>query len=176
MTEIDTAHDSLGTTSKDPDATHRQQHGVLAARRQFEGRFQALAREMFDVSYEWNPDATGASFEEVLTSALARVVGYAQHTRSRRDDWTSMIHPDDRAIAEAHRQRVLRGQRDVCVFRVILPGGDVRWVGKLTRPVVDEASRRVVYVFGLIQVFSAQEPVTSWSDAENDFFLTRLAA
>ena len=150
----------------------------MVARREFEGRFQKLARKLFDVSYEWNVDTAEASFDEVLTSALARIAGYAQPTPARCEDWASMIHPEDRAIAATHRQRVLQGQRDVCVFRVVLPSGDVHWVGNLTRPVVDEASQRVVCVFGLMQDCSArlQEPAVQWRETKCRDFLSRLAA
>ena len=74
---------------------------------------------------------------------------------SHYESWERLVHPDDHSVVATHIQRVLGGQRDVCVFRVISRLGAVRWFGVLMRPVWGDADRCLVHVYGLVRDLSA---------------------
>lgn len=136
----------------------RQQHirykQKVASRRQFEDRFQSLAKESFDAAFECHLSKDGDGIGEALTEALLPLTGFSFADRSPHERWERFIHPDDLSVVITHIQRVLGGQRDVCVFRMITWSGTVRWFGVLTRPVWD--GRRVAYVYGLVYDHSSR--------------------
>ncbi len=137
----------------------REQHvrykQKVASRRQFEDRFQSLAKQTFDAAFECHLSKDGDGIGEALTEALLPLTGFSFADRSPHERWEQLIHPDDLPVVITHIQRVLGGQRDVCVFRMITRSGTVRWFGALTRPVWDEGGRRVAYVYGLVHDHSA---------------------
>lgn len=126
----------------------------VASRRQFEDRFQSLAKESFDAAFECPLSKNGDGIGKALTEALLPLTGFSFADRSPHERWERFIHPDDLSVVITHIQRVLGGQRDVCVFRMITWSGTVRWFGALTRPVWD--GRRVAYVYGLVYDHSAR--------------------
>lgn len=132
----------------------------IASRRQFEDRFQALARRTFDAAFECRiGEGSTDELGQALAEALQPLLGVSPHDCENSEDWTSCIHPDDRVIMAEHLTRVLYGQRDLCVFRAITPAGLVRWFGVLTRPAWDAAGRRIRHVYGLVQDYSARTDV-----------------
>ena len=128
----------------------------VASRRQFEDRFQSLVKQTFDAAFECHLSKDGDGIGEALTEALLPLTGFSFADRSPHERWEQLIHPDDLPVVITHIQRVLGGQRDVCVFRMITRSGTVRWFGALTRPVWDEGGRRVAYVYGLVHDHSAR--------------------
>src|SRR4029453_1652616 len=56
--------------------------------------------------------------------------------------WFSAIHPDDLATADARfRQMLAEGGEFDAEYRVVLPGGEVRWVHDLARPILDGSGK-----------------------------------
>ena len=133
---------------------HIQYKQKMASRRQFEDRFQSLAKQTFDAAFECHLSKNGDGIGEALTEALLPLTDFSFADRSPHEPWERLIHPDDLPVVFTHIQRVLGGQRDVCVFRMITWSGTVRWFGILTRPVWD--GRRVGYVYGLVYDHSAR--------------------
>ena len=134
---------------------HRWYQQKVASRRQFEDRFQSLAKEIFDAAFECQINQDGARIGTALTEVLLSLTGFSKADRARYESWERLVHPDDHTIVATHIQRVLGGQRDVCVFRVITRLGTVCWFGVLMRPVWEVADRRLAYVYGLVRDFSA---------------------
>ncbi len=129
----------------------------IASRRQFEDRFQALARRTFDAAFECRIRVGGIEeIGQALAEALKPLLGFSPHDMETPEDWASCIHPDDQAIVAKHLQRVRYGHRDLCVFRAVTPVGAVRWFGVLTRPAWDAATGRIRHVYGLLQDHSAR--------------------
>lgn len=127
----------------------------VASRRQFEDRFQSLAKEIFDAAFECQINQDGAGIGTALTEALLPLTGFSKADRARYESWERLVHPDDHTVVATHIQRVLGGQRDVCVFRVITRLGAVCWFGVLMRPVWGEAGWRLAHVYGLVRDLSA---------------------
>ncbi|MFQ5571644.1 MAG: PAS domain-containing protein, partial [Rhodothermales bacterium] len=127
-----------------------------ASRRAFEDRFQALARPNFDVAYECRIDLEApARICKALNEALQKISGFSSKALVERGGWEAVVHPEDQAVVVKHLRRVLDGCRDVCVFRIVTRSGRERWLGNLVRPVWDEASLRVVHLYGLMKDLSA---------------------
>ena len=141
----------------------REQHirykQKVASRRQFEDRFQSLAKQTFDAAFEWHLTSDGEDIGEALTRALLPLIGFSATDRARGQRWERLVHPDDLLVVLDHIQRVLSGQRDVCVFRMITPSGAVRWFSVLTRPVWEDGGRRVAQVYGLVHDHDARAQV-----------------
>ncbi len=129
---------------------------IVAFRRQFEDRFQALARPTFDAAFECPIRKEGAEFGQAVAGALQPLIGFSSQEVEAPEGWEQLVHPDDHAVVAAHVQRVLGGQRDLCVFRVFTPARAVCWFGVLTRPVWDASGRRIGQVYGLVQDYSVR--------------------
>lgn len=136
-------HQQTGTT-----CTYR------ASRRQFEDRFQALARRTFDAAFECPVRKEGAEVDAALADALRVLLGFSPQEGTRR--WQPLVHPDDHAAVATHIQRVLGGRRALCVFRGLAPDAPARWFGALMRPVWDASGRHISHVYGLVQDYSAR--------------------
>ena len=134
---------------------HIQYKQKVASRRQFENRFQALAKQTFDAAFECPIHNGDDDIGRALTEALLPLAGFSSADRAPYERWEQLIHPEDFPVVAAHIQRVLGGLRDVCVFRMITRSGAARWFGTLTRPVWDEGGRRAAHVYGLVQDHAA---------------------
>ncbi len=134
---------------------HRWYQQKVASRRQFEDRFQSLAKEIFDAAFECQINQDGARIGTALTEVLLSLTGFSKADRARYESWERLVHPDDHSVVATHSQRVLGGQRDVCVFRVITRLGAACWFGVLMRPVWGEAGWRLAHVYGLVRDLSA---------------------
>ena len=62
----------------------------------------------------------------------------------------AMVHPDDRVALEEHQRQLLAGTAQSCVFRVVGPGGTIRWISARVSPGLDAAGR-VVALHGTVQ-------------------------
>ncbi len=147
---------------------HNRYQQTVASRRQFEDRFQALARQTFDAAFECAIQDAGTEVGAALAGALRPLLGSSPQACDTPADWAQLVHPDDHAVVAAHLLRVLGGQRDLCVFRVVDLTGAVRWFGVLTRAVWDASERRITHVYGLIQDHSAHHeapPARAEADA-----------
>ncbi|WP_114376928.1 PAS domain-containing protein [Elioraea thermophila] len=111
-----------------------RQQGFLEAARKA-GRIGFYRRNLDTDLYEWTPDI----YEDYGVDPTTFV--------PTRDKVFAFIHPDDRAEAEAARQRLMAiGESGTLRFRIIRPDGTVRWreaVAKLQR---DETGRPVAVV------------------------------
>jgi PAS domain S-box-containing protein len=63
--------------------------------------------------------------------------------------WARAVHPDDLPVAEASLQRVIDLKtQDYCEFRIIRPGGALRYISSAQGAVLDE-NKRVVRIVGV---------------------------
>jgi PAS domain S-box-containing protein len=123
----------------------------ITAVRQTERERDALTRRIELVAdavglgiWEWEP-ATGLSLWN------DRMYGLYGHTRDSFRDlmWYEAVHPEDRARARAVLDRAARDGAPFDVeFRVLHPGGEVRWLASRGRGEVD-AQGRVLRVYGV---------------------------
>jgi PAS domain S-box-containing protein len=116
--------------------------------RETQSRYQSLIEQIPVVTYL--DDLSGSSIyvspqvEEMLGVPMERWLddGYGA--------WVSCIHPDDVGPVDArYRQMLEEGAGFDAEYRVVLPGGEVRWVHDQARPIVG-ASGRPTVVQGVI--------------------------
>lgn len=129
---------------------HRYPSRTVAAQRQFEGQFQALARRSFDAAFECAVQEEGAVVSAALAATLRSLLGRSDDARAQ-GAWEACVHPEDHPVVAAHLLCVLAGQRHLAVFRGVTPAGEVRWLSLLSRPVWDAGGRRVAHVYGLLK-------------------------
>ena len=141
-------------------ANIQKQHPPVS-RRQFEGRFQALAQRTFDAAFECHIRKGNVEVNEALTRALRPLIGFSPQRREFPVHWQQFVHPEDHEVVATHLKRVLCGRRDLCVFRVHTPLGRVRWFGLLTRRVAENEDEGSAYVYGLIRDYSARSGIAA---------------
>ena len=108
----------------------RQQHSRLQAEREVElarlSRRLALALDVSKVGV-WELDlATGQESWDDRTNELYGLP--ADRGPRSHDNWKAAVHPDDQARAEADFRRMIRTGRYESDYRVLLPGGRLRYV------------------------------------------------
>lgn len=70
----------------------------------------------------------------------------------------ALAHPDDRAVLEEQRRLVFQGEVQQFSFRIVGPGGTIRWIGGQASPTLDAAGR-LVSVQGTIQDITERKAV-----------------
>ncbi len=116
-----------------------------------EERHRAAAELASDYAYSFKVQPDGALVNEWLTGSFTYVTGLTQADLQHQGGWESLVHPEDRAIAERRWETLLAGQASADEFRIITKSGEVRWLVDHARPVWDEAEQRVVRILGAAQ-------------------------
>jgi PAS domain S-box-containing protein len=93
-----------------------------------------------------------ASKSMQLSDASAIILGLPQNSAEiTAHDWHARVHPDDVMSVDAYRRRTFKQRLPECVseFRILRPGGEVRWIEARARISYDEAGRacRMVGVY-----------------------------
>jgi two-component system cell cycle sensor histidine kinase/response regulator CckA len=113
-----------------------------------EERYRVLAELTADYAYALHVTEEGDLVYEWVSATFTHITGYTLDELIQAGDWSWVIHPDDRALAEQRRQRWLSGQSDVCEWRLHSRKGHERWVNDRARPIWDMAHGRVVHIYG----------------------------
>ncbi len=129
------------------------------ALQQSEERYRAISELSSDYSYSYRIGADGGLEFEWVTEAYTRITGYKPEDWSGNDDdiWSSIIHPDDRAMYEARLRQLLAGEAAVSEFRILTKDGPVRWLRVYATPVRDESSGKVARIVGAAQDISTNK-------------------
>lgn len=123
----------------------------LTALRVSENRFRQLTELTSDFAYSLRVQPDGRPEGEWLTDSFGRVFGYSLPEIIARGGVLSLAHPDDRAVTQAHLQRVLAGQTDVCEMRFVTRAGESRWLRDYARPVWDDTAKHATHIIGAAQ-------------------------
>jgi PAS domain S-box-containing protein len=116
--------------------------------RESEQRYRALSELTSDLAYGLRVEADGNLLLEWVTEAVSQVTGYSAAELISKGDWSRVIHPDDLPMVRDHIQKLLSGEEDVCEFRIITTGGELRWLQDSGYPVRDGTLGQVRRVFG----------------------------
>ena len=58
------------------------------------------------------------------------------------DSWRSVLHPEDREVAEARIELTIRNHTPLASeYRIILPAGEVRWINALGNTMYDDRGK-----------------------------------
>jgi PAS domain S-box-containing protein len=118
-------------------------YGDITERKLMEEALQ-IALERLDLalqsskagSWDWNI-ATG---NVVWSAHMFDLFGLdPQTTAASFESWHTALHPDDREIASNRMDRALKQHSDLNIdFRVILPGGQIRWINAIGKGIYDD--------------------------------------
>ena len=118
-----------------------------AALRESEERFNTLVCSVNEGV--WSGSVDGRDFL-YANPAFERLYGRSfTEFRENPGLWNQVAHPDDRALVEASRRRLLEQGSDALEYRIVRPDGEVRWVFD-RKTLVRDRSGKVVRIGGII--------------------------
>ncbi|WP_434456565.1 EAL domain-containing protein [Stutzerimonas urumqiensis] len=114
-----------------------------------ETRFREMVEHLPHVFWEYDVATSRLTY---LSPALERVLGMTpEAVYEQQDAWLSLVHPEDRGIAEQFkRQALVENQAALAEFRAVTPGGDEIWVRDRAFPFAD-AEGNVVRMVGIAE-------------------------
>jgi PAS domain S-box-containing protein len=139
-------------------------------------RHRRISKLISDFAYVMRIEVGGKSVFEWMSDSYLQASGLTLIDFNR--GWHQTIHPDDLPAVQRHYQRVISGSQDVCEYRMLLPGGQVRWLRNYAQPVWDEKEQRIVRVYGAAQDITDRkraEEALREADRRKDEFLATLA-
>ncbi len=140
------------------DFTARKQ--TEQALQESEQRFRQLAENIREVFWLTNPDKTEMIY---ISPAYETIWGRSCESLYRQPKtWLDAIHPDDRPSVLEKALRQNRAPYDV-VYRIIQPGGDIRWIRDRAFPVHE--NHEVVRIAGIAEDITVEKLA---SDARRD--------
>ncbi len=106
------------------DITRRKQ--AEQALKETVERFDLLTSQLSDVVWSATVDGSRLLY---LNHAIEKVFGISEEAfRSNPGLWLEMVHPDDRAIAEASHQELFATGQGQAEYRIVRPDGEARWI------------------------------------------------
>ncbi len=136
------------------DITER--HRVEQAQRESEERFRQLADNINDVFWIFELDGPKMAY---VSPAYESLWGRScQSLYERPMSYLEAVHPEDRERALRAHQRLERGEVTADEYRIIRPGGTVRWIWDRGFPIRDE-SGRIVRLAGIAEDITERKRV-----------------
>ncbi len=131
------------------DITAQQQ--TATALRESETRYREISELISDYAYAFQLEADGRFTQQWATEAFSRITGFNVDEIITAARLEELIHPEDRAITEQRKQRLIAGYPDVSEFRIVTKQGNIRRLRDHAHPVWDAAQARVVRIYGAAQ-------------------------
>jgi PAS domain S-box-containing protein len=116
-----------------------------------EARYRAVSELTSDYAYAFAVDREGRLELDWVTEAMVRGLGITLETSSSIRGMIRHVHPEDRGQVLETIRVLLSNQPCAAEFRLLLPGGEVRTLHNVGRPVWDEGQGRVVRIYGAAQ-------------------------
>jgi len=131
-----------------------------------EAQFRQLHRSLGEVL--WLASVDGRELRYV-SPAFEPVFGRSCSAFERRPGlWLEMVHPDDRALAQASSDALARQGEASCEYRIVRPDGTLRWISDRKRAIVDDEGR-VQMIGGIAEDITAakeRDAVLATTNAE----------
>ncbi|HSF33307.1 MAG TPA: response regulator [Candidatus Tectomicrobia bacterium] len=129
-------------------SARREQAQQLQALRASEQRYRAIAELTSDYAYRLRIEADDMVVCDWANERFTYITEYTLEALNRQGGWTSLFHPEDKAIAAQRQARWLAGQTDISEFRIMTRSGKERWLRDYTCPVHDADQTYVMRVHG----------------------------
>ncbi len=124
--------------------------------RESEVRYRSISELISDFAYCFRLELDGTMTPEWVTESVLRQ--YRISIDELADGcWRKLVHPDDLPILVEHGEILLSNQSHITQFRIVLRNGQVRWVCAYSKPIWDEAPRRVTRIIGAAQDVTEQK-------------------
>jgi len=125
--------------------------------RESEGRFRQIAESIRDAFFLEDADGTRMLY---VSPAYAEIWGRScESLYAKPDSWVDAIHREDQAGVRKEFVGNMEASGRVSEYRIVRPGGEVRWIEARTFPVRD-ASGKVVRIAGLAKDISELKRTT----------------
>ncbi|MEZ4643806.1 MAG: response regulator [Chloroflexota bacterium] len=122
-----------------------QRQQAEARLRESEERFRQVISSISDHIYMTEITPQGTYINRYMSPNSAELTGYSQEQLlANWEFWPSLIHDDDREIAQLQFQRLTAGQNSEVEYRLTHADGRIIWVRDNAR-VKDEGDSRVIY-------------------------------
>lgn len=129
-----------------------------------EARYRALTELVSDHAYEFLVGAGRTLTPLWMSATFKKLGGFRENEEVTKERFRDFIHPGDREVFRAHRDRLEQGEVDEAEFRVIGVDGSVRWVRNKARPVSDPDTGEMVRLLGAARDITDQkllDPLTN---------------
>ena len=126
-----------------------ESHNVYASM-QIREHYQSMSRLAGVYAYEIYLTPDNEPITIWSTEGLQTITGF-DLSELGHNKWHRFVHPDDIPIMGHHLDILLRGKQHVAEFRVHTVEGQIRWLRNHGYPVVDDAAKRVLYIYGVTQ-------------------------
>ena len=139
------------------DVTERRK--AEKALRRSERRFRRISELSADFAYSINVLRDGTLTVSWFTEALEHVTGLPASMLCQPNGWRWLCHPHDKTTFEAHLEKLLSGQHDVCEFRIVTQSAQVRWLRDSAQPRRDSHGR-------VTEILGSAQDITDRKQAE----------
>jgi diguanylate cyclase (GGDEF)-like protein/PAS domain S-box-containing protein len=96
--------------------------------------------------------------ELLITSGIAKLYGYSSEDFYRDMElWKKVIHPEDHHVLTEREENFLKGEAVTSVYRIIRPGGEVRWIQDRGIPTLDAQGEFVDFTSVLFDITDRRE-------------------
>ena len=141
--------DPAGLLSIIRDITARMQ--AEEALKLSEERHRVISQLASDYFYIMDVLPDGTMVTVWIGGAFEAITGYSSEKLTDFDQWIQVIHPDDIALIEASRSRMLNNETLTLDYRIRIESGEERWLRDQVWPICDESVGRVIQVMGTVK-------------------------
>lgn len=126
-----------------------------------EDRYRVVTTLGRNYAYAYLRDATTGQFvrEWGDETGMYRITGYSYRELQARGGWLSIVHPDDREIAQRHLASLIAGQSAEDEYRLITADQRTIWVRLTSEPFLDPQTGEVRRMHGIVQDVTDQHRV-----------------
>jgi PAS domain S-box-containing protein len=119
------------------------------ALRESEARHRSISEIISDYAYSFRVEADGTLTREWVTDSYLRLFSHGAQTSITEVDLMSVVHPDDRSVAQRAFQNLFESAEPVSLeYRIFRGKDEIRWLHSHAHAIWDESHTHIVQVVG----------------------------